>query len=240
MFRFIPLLMKYQKFRYKASVVKPNEGWIWDRFYNPLDYLDETHVTQEIKDYYDKAIKYQLKAFGATRFVNKNPRNCLRLRWINALYPNAYHIVIWRQPQPAINSMYNSFKKQEKKWGEKLYQKPKKITHNYYRGYGYIKEILGNKASKLQTCINYFSLMSKSLKNDLEIVKDRLIEIHYEDFINSPQETMKKLYDFTELDWYDQLSKKIPKKLELKNNEKWKQLPQEESSMLENLEEFIP
>ena len=32
MFRFIPMLMKYQKLKYKIDRPKTSEGWVWDRF----------------------------------------------------------------------------------------------------------------------------------------------------------------------------------------------------------------
>jgi hypothetical protein len=236
MFRFIPLLIKYQKFRYGVSRPKRSEGWVWDRFHKPLDYLDENDFAEAEKKYYYNAIKIQLKAFNAKRFVSKNPRNCLRIRWINAMFPDAYHIVIMRDPKPVINSMYQAFLKQKKKWGSALFQKPTKITHNYYRGYGYIKEMLGVDTSEFNTCINYYNYMNNTLKKDLSIIRNKTIEIYYNDFIKEPRKTLKKLFNFTELDWYTELEKKIPEKLDLQNNEKWKLLPDEERKIL--LKEF--
>jgi hypothetical protein len=236
MFRFIPLLIKYQKFRYGVSRPKRSEGWVWDRFHKPLDYLDENDFSEGEKKYYYNAIKIQLKAFNAKRFVSKNPRNCLRIRWINAIFPDAYHIVIMRDPKPVINSMYQAFLKQKKKWGNTLFQKPTKITHNYYRGYGYIKEMLGVDTSEFNTCINYYNYMNNTLKKDLSIIRNKTIEIYYNDFIKEPRKTLKKLFNFTELDWYTELEKKIPEKLDLQNNEKWKLLPDEEREIL--LKEF--
>ena len=41
MFRFIPLLMKYRKIRYGLDRPRSDEGWVWNRFYDSYEYLDD-------------------------------------------------------------------------------------------------------------------------------------------------------------------------------------------------------
>ncbi len=227
MFRFIPMLMKYQKFRYKIDRPKRSEGWVWDRFANSLDYLDESHVTEEMKSYFYNAIKYQLKAFNATRFVSKNPRNCMRIRWINHMFPNISYIMIERDKKPVISSMYYGIKRYKKKWGDKFLKPPSSL-----RGFGYIKKMLGEDRSDMQTCVSFYELYRNALYKDLPIISDRTITLQYEEFVKDPRNTIKKLYEFTHLDWYDELEKFIPKQLELGNNEKWKLLPDDEKKIM--------
>jgi len=227
MFRFIPMLMKYQKLRYKTIRPIASEGVIWGRFFSPIEHLDESHATEEVKNYYYNAIKYQLKAFNATRFVSKNPRNCMRIRWINAMFPNALYIMIIRDQKPVISSMYQALKRYKKKWGDKFLKPPSSL-----RGYGYIKKILGEDGSDMQTCVDFYELYRNALYKDLPIICDRTITIKYEEFIKDPRNTIKKLYEFTHLEWYDELEKFIPKQLKLGNNEKWKTLPDDEKNIL--------
>lgn len=228
MFRFIPMLMKYQKFRYGIDRPEPSEGWVFDRFYRHLDYLDEKQVTNEIKKYYTNAIKYQLKAFNAKRFVNKNPRSCLRIRWLNEMFPDAFYIAIWREPKSIISSMYEQLKKWENNSTEF-----NKVHSERDSGYGHIIEKLGKDKSQIETCFNYYNCLKNGLDKDLEIVSDRLIKLDYEDFVKEPKESLKKLYNFVELKWYPELERKIPNKLKQDNNEKWKKLPIEEREILE-------
>ena len=227
LFRFIPLLRKYQKFRYKIDRPKRSEGWVWDRFYTPLEYLKESHATEEIKNYYYNAIKYQLKAFNAARFVASNPRNCMRVRWINHMFPNAFYIIITRDKKSVISSMYQVIMRKRKKWGDKFLDSPSTL-----RGYGHIKKILGKNSSDMQTCMDFYKLYRDTLNKDLPLISDRTITIHYEDFVKDSRNTIKKLYEFTHLKWYDELEKLIPEHVDLDRNERWKLLPDNEKKVL--------
>ena len=227
MFRFIPLLMKYRKLRYNIDRPRSDEGWIWSRFYSAYDYLDESKVTEDVKNYYNKAIKYQLKAFNATRFVSKNPRNHLRIRWIDTMFPNAVYIIISRDKKSVISSMYQKVQKKKKKWNEEFPDKSNELI-----GYADIKKIIGMKYSDMEACIAHYDLHKRSLEKDLPTIADRTITIEYEEFVKDPRNTIKKLYEFTNLEWYDDLNKIIPEKLQLANNEKWKLLPEDEKKIL--------
>ena len=227
MFRLIPLLMKYRKLKYNIDRPKSSQGAIWSRFYSGYEYLDESKVTEDIKNYYDKAIKYQLKAFNATRFVSKNPRNHLRIRWINAMFPNAIYIIISRDKKSVLSSMYQKVQKQKKNWDVKFPDKSNELV-----GYADIKEMIGMDYSDMEACIEHYDLHKKALEKDLPIIADRTITVEYEEFVKDPRNIMKKLYEFTNLVWYDELNKVIPEKLQLSNNEKWKSLPEYEKKIM--------
>jgi len=233
MFRFIPILMKYQKWRYNITRPKRSEGYVWDRFYTQLEYLDEKNATDEIKEYYYKAIKYQLKAFNAKRFVSKNPQNCLRIKWINELFPDAYYIIIWRNPKSVISSMYQIYQKKKPRWSDDKVLNMSRKNPNYFRGWYYRKKKLGADLSEIEACIKWYKLMTNTLKKDLSLIKNKMFEINYSEFIKNPSEIIKNLYEFSELNWYNQLEKVIPDKLEADNDEKWKKLPTEQKLILE-------
>ncbi len=229
LFRFIPLLMKYQKIRYKTVRPIASEGAdVWNRFYSPIERLDESHVTEEVKNYYYNAIKYQLKAFNATRFVNKNPRSCLRVRWINHMFPNAVYVVVKRDKKAIISSMYKKLQRKEKIWRERNSDTSKPFLGSY----AITRKILGDNISDLEACIGYYELYQKTLEKDLPVISNKVITVYYEDYVKDPRSIIKKLYDHTHLDWYDELEEFIPKQLELHNNEKWKTLPKDVKSKL--------
>ena len=186
-------------------------------FCNPLG-----HGRQEIID----AISNQLKAFNANRFVGSNPRNCMRIKWLNHMFPNAYYIVITRDTKSVINSMYQVITKKRKKWGKKFLEPPSTL-----RGYGHIKKILGENDSDFQTCLDWYKLYKNTLNNDLQLVNERTIHVKYEDFVKDSQNTIKTLYDFTELKWYDELNSQIPEQVDLTRNERWKLLPDKEKEI---------
>jgi len=227
MFRFIPLLKKYQKFRYGIDRPKRSEGWVWDRFYTLIEYLEEKHVTDEIQNYYFDAIKYQLKAFNATRFVSSNPRSSMRIKWINKMFPDAYYIIITRDKKSVISSMYQVITQKRKKWGDKFLEPP-----STFRGYGHVKKMLNENCSDIQTCIDFYELYQKMLNKDLPLISDKTIHVKYEDFVKNSKNNIKKLYQFTNLQWYNELEKLLPEHVDLNRNERWKLLPEREKSFL--------
>jgi hypothetical protein len=228
LFRFIPLLIKLQRIS-KGRNFSPNssEGRVWRRFFTEIDYLEEKDVTDEIKRYYYSAIKFQLKAFNAKQFVNKNPANCLRIKWINKMFPDAKYIIIWRDSKAVVSSIFQKMQKYHE------YE----INHTYehgYKGYVTVKEKFGKNVSDLEACINYYNYLKKTLTKDIKIIDNRMIETSYEKFIDAPKKELKRLYDFTGLKWYDELEEKIPNKLEINNNEKWRELSKKEQELLTN------
>lgn len=222
MFKLIPTLNAYRKLRYGISRPKQTEGKVWNRFYHHLEHLDETHTNDEIKNYYHSVIKAELKAFKVTRFVNKNPKHSLRIKWLNEMFPDAYYVLITRDPKPVVSSFRLKIENYNKvrPWD----------TDN---ASNQIVEKFGKNKSALEACIGYFKFVREIMLKDLPIIKDRIIEIEYKKFVNNPRDELKRLYDFVGLQWYDELEKTVPEKLELRNDDKWKKLPENEITILE-------
>lgn len=227
LFKTIPYLLKYQKLRYGIDRPNPSEGLVWEKFFDPLEYLEEKHVTDKMKKYYDSIINTELNAFNAKRFVNKSPRLSLRLKWINKMYPDAYYIVIWRDPKAIVNSLYQKIIKEWER-GPVI-----KYVHGF-KGHQGIVEAFSDNGDKFEACINYNKFVQKTLKKDIEIIDKRSIQVNYEQFVKSPRTILEKLYNFVELEFYDELKDSIPEKLDLKNNDKWKNLPESQLNMLKD------
>lgn len=221
LFRFIPLLLKYQKLRYNITRPKPSVGDVWDQFYKRLDRLDETRLNERIKNYYYSAIKAELKTFNVTRFVNKRTDHCLRIRWLNAMFPDSYFILIRRDPKSIISSNR-----------VKITQKIE-LSYNPDSPYHAILKRFQKNCTIIESIIKYHNYVNEILSKDLPIIKDRTKEIHYADFVKNPRDVLRSLFEFIEFQWYDKLEQFIPKQLEQQNDEKWKSLPEEEKNILE-------
>lgn len=223
MFRFIPILLKYQQLRYGIRP-RPTEGSVWNRYHDSLSHLTEDHVTEEIKQYYYSVIKYELKAFNRKRFVNKNPKHSIRIRWLNKMFPDAYYILITRDVKAVINSMYSKMKR-DRGWN---------YGHEFIQG-GITNELImekfGKNSSQLEACINHYKYFNDTLNADLPTIKNKVKKITYENFVTQPCKTLKELFEFTELNWYPEIEKHIPE-LEQENNQKWKQLSTSEQELL--------
>jgi hypothetical protein len=220
-FWLIPLQVRRYKTRPPST-----EGRVWRRYFKEIDYVDERKLTEEMKHYYYSAIKAELRAFGAKRFVNKNPAHCLRIRWLDAMFPDALYILISRDPRAVVNSIYQ---KMQKYWDMQINTK---YEHGY-KGYVTIKEVFGNDVSRLQSCINFYNYSVDTLEKDLPVIADRLCRVKYEDFVRNPRHELRRLYEFAGLAWYRELEDQVPEKLALENNNKWQALEVADSSTLE-------
>jgi len=219
MINFVPILVKIQQRRFKQRSL-PHEGVFWRKNHDFNQVLAKNNVEKGEKEFLNKIITNQLKAFNATRFVSRSHDFCLRVGYLNQIFPDAYYIIIKRDPRAVVCSQYTLMKQD---WdpiaGKNTYGK---VIANFK-----------TNESKLETCINYYKFYIDTMNNSLELV-DRKIETNYEDFVKDPRGELKKLYDFVELEWYIELEKSIPKVLKLAQNEKWKKLPDFEKKILES------
>ena len=211
-------MVKIQQRRYKQRSL-PHEGIFWRKHHDYNEIINEKDVVPGEKEFLYEMIKTQLKAFNAKRFVDRSHDFCLRLRYLNELFPDAFYIILKRDPRAVVNSQYTMIKDE---WDPSKHQDTYGVVINNF-----------SSENKLETCIKYYKFYIKTMEDNLEFIKNK-IEINYEDFVKNPREELKKLYEFVGLEWYKELDNEIPEILELKNNEKWKQLPEEERKMLEN------
>jgi hypothetical protein len=218
------LLIPLQVRRYRNRPPS-TEGRVWRRYFREIDYVDETQLTDEMRRYYYSAIRAELRAFNAKRFVNKNPAHCLRLRWLDAMFPDALYILIWRDPRAVVNSIYQ---KMLSYWDMQL----KTEYEHGYKGYVTIKDVFGKDVSKIESCVNFYNYNKKMLLQDIPIVGDRVAEVAYEDFVERPRQELARLYDFAGLSWYAELENYVPERLGLDTNAKWQALPADEKSIL--------
>ena len=219
-FKILPLMVKQQMRRYKIRPL-PHEGLFLSKFFQFGKPLTENNVSKEIRSYIYSLIKAELKAFNAKRFVCKQVDFSMRIRFLNALFPDAYYIVIWREPRAVIGSLFTQMSGE---W---------KAKNHEQRGWLQITDDFDKNEPLIESCIKFYERYSNSLKNEIEVIKDHVIEIDYENFVCSPKNELKRLYDYTELYWYDALDKEIPDQLDLNANKKWLNLPAEVKTVLE-------
>lgn len=216
--RLIPLMVKQQIWRYKKRPL-PHEGKFWRKFYPYSTQLNESNLNYTEKNYIYSVIKAELKAFRAKRFVDRSHDFMLQIKFLNALFPDAYYIIINRDPKAVVNSIFTMMKSD---WN------PKKEENTY----GKVVEKFCKNVLLLQGCINYYNYYIDTMKKDLSIIRNRIIQVSYENFVKDPRDQLKKIFEFTEISWYNDLKNEIPKVLELKNNEKWKILSESEQEIL--------
>ena len=62
---------------------------------------------------------------GESRFVDKAPSNSLRIPYLLDLFPDAYFVVVRRNPCNVINSMMEAWRHP---WGYRSYWRPKDLA----------------------------------------------------------------------------------------------------------------
>ena len=221
-FRFIPILVKQQMFRYKIRPL-PHEGKFLSKFFPYGTPLDNTHVTQEIRKYLYSLIEAEIKAFKAKRFVCKQVDFSFRIKFLNSIFPDANYIIIWRDPRAVVESLYTQM---SGPWKTKSRDDPDK-------GWLAVTENFGENETLLESCIDFYNKYVHSIKRDLHLIKDRTIQINYEDLVVNPRNEFKKLFSFTRLGWYNELNQEIPKQLKLNTNQNWKKLSESEKEIIE-------
>ena len=183
LFRIIPLLFKYNRLRFGITKPRATEGMVWQRFFPNWCHLTENEVTSDMEIYYNKAIKWQLKAFGTSTFVNENPAHCLKIRWLNKMFPDARYIVMRRNKDSAVTELYEKLQRRK----DQGFSKEHTMIDVFAQ--------FGNN-DLWQDCVDFYDYVDNFLKQDLPKVVDRTIQINYDDIVNEPEKQLKIISGF--------------------------------------------
>ncbi|MEF8847955.1 MAG: sulfotransferase [Candidatus Thermoplasmatota archaeon] len=145
------------------------EQYLKSIHFSNLDDLD----IEEWKKEYLHLIKGATYSNNGSRLVVKNPANTGRIKMLLNLFPNALFVHIYRNPY----KVYRSTLRMRNRVLEKLaLQKADK------------KEI------KKQVIENYKRIMKKFFKEQNLIPEDQIVSVRYEDLVENPLGSMKKIY----------------------------------------------
>lgn len=186
---------------------KPREGHrLWDWCHpvedSPNDPpLDESDVTPKAFYRVQKMVIDHIRFSGKKRFVNKNTRNSRRIRYLNAIFPDAKFIHIIREGRAVVASLI--------KFREKLTPWIIKRNDNV--------QFADNENRNVEiAALLWMEEVNKVLTDKKNLNPSQYYEIKYEDFIRSPIGTMREVCGFCELNWSDDFEEFIKRK-QLKN-----------------------
>lgn len=178
----------------------PNEGIkIWE-LHAPEseDYsLDETYSNPAMDRYLRQTIKKHLKFHGATRFINKNPDNSVRMRYLNELFPDAYFIHIVRDARAVCSSLIKArglaldFFGPEHRHAQFGVKVP---------GWDAISREWPGQPVAASGAL-WCKVMDTIARDSRHIDPARFLEIRYEDFVARPFETLREMMRFCALPW---------------------------------------
>ena len=83
---------------------EPRHVWVWHNANTPDDHLSANHARPEVINHIHRAFRDHIHEQNKPRFAEKTPSNCLRLDFINAVFPDARYIHIYRDGRAVVRS----------------------------------------------------------------------------------------------------------------------------------------
>jgi omega-hydroxy-beta-dihydromenaquinone-9 sulfotransferase len=189
-----------------VNATSPNEGIrIWElHAADGGDYcLDETYSNPEMEAYLQQTIRKHLKYFNASRFINKNPDNSVRMRYLNKLFSDAFFINIIRDGRAVCSSLLKVREISEQFFG---------ADNRHAKSGIKVKAWAEIEAAWVDDPIRSIGLLWLEVVETIErdrqhISPERYIELRYEDFVAEPLTYFRKLIEFCQLPWNDSIEK---------------------------------
>jgi len=176
---------------------------IWGRYSRgDDDFLAAEHATPSAKKFMRKVVSNHLKLFNKPRFVNKYPRNSVRIEFLNAIFPDACFIHVIRDGRAVAHSILRAREKHENQfWG--------------VRPPGW-RELLGIPI--IEACAMQWKLAVEcALDSAAKIEPERYTEIRYEEFCREPIQTLRHAGERCGLEWSEQQLAELASDIENRN-----------------------
>ena len=179
-----------------------SEGHIlWDEFHHPRDRgwdsdaLTAADVTQREREYVYCAIKLFVRC---RRFVDKTPESCLRISYLDELFPNATFVFLRRRAADNVSSLVEAWKARPR---FVKYRLPEPLT-----GLGALsgpqwsfvlvpgwRELLGGSLETI-CARQYVACNEAVLQERSSMDPARWIDVAYEDLVQTPVDGLRSLY----------------------------------------------
>ena len=178
-----------------------SEGHIlWDEFHHPRergwdsDALGAGDVLEREREYVYLAVRWQTRG---RRFVDKTPENCLRIAYLDSLFPNATFVFLRRRAADNVNSLIEGWRARPR---FVKYRLPERLT-----GLGALsgdlwsfvlvpgwRDLLGAPLEEI--CARQYEACNTAvLDARAHGVGSRWIDVRYEDLVRAPSDELGRL-----------------------------------------------
>jgi hypothetical protein len=180
-----------------------SEGHIlWDEFHHPRDRswdsdaLGAEDVTEREREYVYRAIHLLVRRH---RFVDKTPESCLRVSYLDALFPDATFVFLRRRAADNVSSLIEGWRARPR---FVKYRLPERLT-----GLGELSgdrwsfvlvpgwRELRDAALEVICARQYVACNEAVLDTRSSIDPSRWIDIGYEELVESPGDQLRALYE---------------------------------------------
>lgn len=123
---FLASLLKADDILY---IDEPNPVWKYSNVKKKHDELEESDITPNIAKYIRNFFYKKLQKSTSNFLLEKTPTNCLRLSFINKIFPESKFIFLNRNPSDIAISSLKKWKFEQDANTKKIFQKNKEISH---------------------------------------------------------------------------------------------------------------
>lgn len=182
--------------------------------------LDESHADDNslniIREYFHSQLRdrsgTRIDSKILPRFIEKTPKNSLRIPLLNKIFPDAYYIFLYRNPRENISSIMDGWKSQRFVTYQNLKNRDSSWSFLLPPGW----EKMHNKSLE-ETAYFQWKTTNATILDDLQslVPKKRWTTVSYSSVINDTENTIKALCDFTNLEFDDFLQQTCREKLKM-------------------------
>ena len=181
----------------------------WRAFDNEHRWLADRATPQALRRI-NNNFAYYTKWKGCRRFVNKHPRNALRVPFLRAGWPDAYLILVQRDARAVANSLLEITRREKRRHKLPLggFARPE--------GWRAIDAI----ADDMEKFARMTAAIHRTLTDDIARHADpaRLFEVRYEDFAADCRGVLRRAFAFCDVPVDDRaLANRVSEKLENRN-----------------------
>lgn len=177
------------------------------------------------------------------RFLEKTPKNALRIPFIKAIFPDALFIYLYREPKGNISSLMEG-------WRSQRFISYQSLPGWPYRNWSFllVPEWLSlQKSSLVEIAAYQWKKANYYLIQDLKTLPSSCWHlVNYQDLIEQPQQTINSIAEFTQLHQDQQIVEMLFRPLAIAQRtlsspsaEKWRKNARELATVLPDLEDLI-
>jgi len=148
---------------------------------------------------------------GAFRFVEKTPKNALRIPFLNSVFPDALFIYLWRDPRDNMSSIIEAWR--SGKWQ----------TYDRLDGFSGPWSLLlppgwgGMNGRPIEEIAAFqWESANRTIMNDLQsIARDRWTAVSYRDLMADPRRQIQRLCNFADINFDYSIAERVSSALPL-------------------------
>ena len=207
-----------------AYWVEPKYIWRYGDPRAESDVRSAEAATRSVQRYINKSFERFLAKSGKQRFMEKTPSNCFRVGFVEKVLPDARYVCLYRDGRDVTMSAARKWTTPPDKSALKrrLLSMEIPLRDLPYYSTDFIRDVVARQFhasgayiwgpffpgireirethSLVQTCAIQWRESVKAMREGIKrIDRSRIFELHYEEFIESPSETLERLLDFCEL-----------------------------------------